>query len=481
MGEDHRRRPGEDRISGLPDEMLHKILVGLNSVRAAARTSVLSHRWRRVWTQIPKLPLFFRDEPPPGLFMDYVDAVLDASSAPAIEFLWITMPISCGSMRIPARRVARWLRFTSQRVVGKFWLDVPELDEEEDEEKEVEIPMCDRAVVIYLKLRTYWLLRLPKAGLFTALKELKIQSATVEGSEITALVSTQCPRLRILSLFVTLCSSSDVSIRSDSLEVLWFYVDNTSRLEIVGPKLERLTVHNVESHVISAPKLAKLDWDGHVYDSHHHQFVNVGRHLRLLKLGRICAVASRFDKVDELKLDISIPQDSLGYERFINETSKLPKCETLSVSLMRNGHGIVPIMIHLLRSCSTTKKFSIALSSGFYTWMYIYSCPLPCQCRMTQNHGIDNIAAGGIEAVEFAEQLSSCNTANLRKIVNLSKVVIYHFGHLTKETCEKDDTLVRALTEAFEPKLKASIHRPMHPEARIRLRLSQLKTIMPWF
>ncbi|CAN6334734.1 unnamed protein product [Urochloa humidicola] len=56
MGEDERRRrsSGEDLISGLPDEVLHDILVRLGCARAAARTSVLSHRLRRVWAHMPE-------------------------------------------------------------------------------------------------------------------------------------------------------------------------------------------------------------------------------------------------------------------------------------------------------------------------------------------------------------------------------------------------------------------------------------------
>ena len=43
----------EDLISGLPDELLHIILIRLPSAAAAARTSVLSRRWRGVWAHMP--------------------------------------------------------------------------------------------------------------------------------------------------------------------------------------------------------------------------------------------------------------------------------------------------------------------------------------------------------------------------------------------------------------------------------------------
>ncbi|TVU38525.1 hypothetical protein EJB05_11899, partial [Eragrostis curvula] len=41
------RPPGTDRISDLPDELLHAILARLRSADAAARTSILSRRWLR--------------------------------------------------------------------------------------------------------------------------------------------------------------------------------------------------------------------------------------------------------------------------------------------------------------------------------------------------------------------------------------------------------------------------------------------------
>ncbi|GJN11454.1 hypothetical protein PR202_ga29649 [Eleusine coracana subsp. coracana] len=98
---------------------------------------------------------------------------------------------------------------------------------QESEEEELEIPACSGVTEIELKLDYRWRLRLPLAGMFTALHDLTLQFARVEGSELTALVSTQCPRLRTLRLCVTLCVFSDVTLRTDSLESLMFHVDNT--------------------------------------------------------------------------------------------------------------------------------------------------------------------------------------------------------------------------------------------------------------
>ncbi|TVU50183.1 hypothetical protein EJB05_01545, partial [Eragrostis curvula] len=454
------RRPhgGEDHISGLPDDLLHVILARLGSARAAARTGVLSRRWRQVWTQHPKLVLHNEDELPPALFLDSVDAALAAHSAPTVEFLSIFLPID--APRVSACRVAPWLLFASQRVMGKLHVFVPPdpqmsssptPEAEEEEEKELDIPACAGATRIELYLDETWRLRiLQTAGLFAALTHLTISAARVEGSELSALVTGRCPRLKELYLNSTI----DISIRTDSLESLCWRVSNTKRLEVIGPRMERLTVCNIESFMISAPKLAELDWDSQVvvYDPRRHVFADVGldRRLRLLKINSESIVASllqRFDSVDELKLDICIPQEIFGYQSFLNETNKLPICDTLSVSIHVNYHRLVPVMRHLLRSCSTTRKLSVAICNS-HGYDLMYPCPSSCPCRLAENCRLDDITLGSLEEVEisyfttseeeleFVEQLSRCNAAVLKKIV------IYYTWRpnhtpLTKESCDK--------------------------------------------
>ncbi|CAN6285141.1 unnamed protein product [Urochloa humidicola] len=48
-----------DRISALPDDLLHAILAGVGEATTAAvtRTAVLSKRWRRVWIHAHHLEL----------------------------------------------------------------------------------------------------------------------------------------------------------------------------------------------------------------------------------------------------------------------------------------------------------------------------------------------------------------------------------------------------------------------------------------
>lgn len=46
---------GEDRISTLPDDVIHLILKFVNNTKSAVQTSFLSKRWKLIWTSLPFL------------------------------------------------------------------------------------------------------------------------------------------------------------------------------------------------------------------------------------------------------------------------------------------------------------------------------------------------------------------------------------------------------------------------------------------
>ncbi|CAL5086319.1 unnamed protein product [Urochloa decumbens] len=460
---------GEDRISGLPDELLHGILLRLRSARAAARTSVLSRRWHHAASRLPTLLLFGPDAPPPASILDSVDAALAAYHAPSVKHLAITFPSK--SPAVLPHRVAPWLRFASERVAGTLFLSFPyqvAWPSAAPEEPEVELPVCGGATEINLTLEYRWRLRVQLAGLFTALTTLRIHSVTMEGSELTALVSTQCPNLRELSLYVKLVAASDVSICSDSLYSLVLHVRIIQRLELMTPGLHLLTLsHSVLKAHISAPKLARLVWKGHAYDPCRHQFADVGHPLQCLDIRGESIVAplmQRFDKVVKLILDIFVPQGVVGYASFLDKTNKLPKCESLMVTLTYTDHGLVPIMLHLLRMCYGTRKLSVLLHDPFAPSSG-YSCVSSCPCRMAESHKINYIAidsleeleiyyfTGSDEEMEFVHKLSSCNSATLKNLVIY--YTLFPGPPLTKKVCE----MVR---NRCDPKVKVEFYLNSH-------------------
>ncbi|PRQ30994.1 putative F-box domain-containing protein [Rosa chinensis] len=56
MGSNSNSKRGEDRISGLPDAILCHILSFLSKVDVV-RTSILCHRWEKLWVSVPTLDL----------------------------------------------------------------------------------------------------------------------------------------------------------------------------------------------------------------------------------------------------------------------------------------------------------------------------------------------------------------------------------------------------------------------------------------
>ncbi|KAE8818534.1 F-box/LRR-repeat protein 25 [Hordeum vulgare] len=68
----------DDRLSALPDDMLLLVLARLRCARGAARTGILSSRWRGLWAHLPDLT--FRDVAPAE-----IEAVLARlSSSPSV-------------------------------------------------------------------------------------------------------------------------------------------------------------------------------------------------------------------------------------------------------------------------------------------------------------------------------------------------------------------------------------------------------------
>ncbi|KAF8664425.1 hypothetical protein HU200_054597 [Digitaria exilis] len=91
---------GVDRITDLPDDVLHMILARLPSTTDAARTSVLSRRWRRVWAGVPALSFRYHESPSSSSAqqvyqLDRIDAALSGHAATAtvdVERLEIAVP-----------------------------------------------------------------------------------------------------------------------------------------------------------------------------------------------------------------------------------------------------------------------------------------------------------------------------------------------------------------------------------------------------
>ncbi|KAK1692821.1 hypothetical protein QYE76_009518 [Lolium multiflorum] len=324
-----------DCISDLPDDLLHGILSHLRSFPAAVRTSALSRRWRRVWASLPDLVLpNDLNHDGASSFLDIVDDALAAyNTDPSVHLrrLEISVPYECDN--VPARRLSAWLRFASRRLLGELDLLVPIglLSAHKPPPGEIELPPLERATSMSLVLGHRFLIRPPPVGVFAALVEMDIRLATMDARALEVLVSSQCPRLQNLSLlFFRLVNDSDVSISSASLRRLRFYDRETRRVNVAAPNLQELRVSLLGEVHVAAPNLAELA----SYNIGQFVFAEAVRNLRLLEAADWSAMATlmrQFDTVDELRLHADVKEDE--FVRFMDDTTNLLKCDTLSVSL----------------------------------------------------------------------------------------------------------------------------------------------------
>ncbi|CAL4981981.1 unnamed protein product [Urochloa decumbens] len=139
----------EDRLSALPDDVLVLILLHLDTTAGAARTSVLSRRWRHLWARLPVLRFHLA---PDG---HRIREVLGAHDLrPPLRWISVTSedsaPDSLGAwLPEAARCLSGYLVYTNM---------VPRVDEEEEEEDQVgergavQLPCFENASGINLNL-----------------------------------------------------------------------------------------------------------------------------------------------------------------------------------------------------------------------------------------------------------------------------------------------------------------------------------------
>lgn len=138
----------------------------------------------------------------------------------------------------------------------------------------------------------------------------------MDGGELGRVVSSvQCPCLRKLRVFVLkLEPTRDISIRSESLEFLYYSTGETGKLEVHAPMLKDIDVSSAAEARIVAPKLENVKWLER-YDPRRHQFAVAGRHLKSLSIMHwtfysilisSTRLMERFDTVGELTVSLSL-------------------------------------------------------------------------------------------------------------------------------------------------------------------------------
>nr|XP_034581024.1 uncharacterized protein LOC117844426 [Setaria viridis] len=403
---------GVDRISSLPDHLLHTILLHLSD----AELSFRYHRdaGARTWAQR-------------AWAHRRVDAALAAYPGPTVTLLDIDLPLWAPAPRehpVDPDRDDPLLRFlASQRVAGELRLLLRDRGW-----GDVVLPPCERVTAISLSViaLTLRFQPLPDGGTFAALAILRITSARVDSRELGDVLSSRCPRLKELYLKrVGLMKDRDrvLSIRSNSLERLEMdmKVYHGARLQVIAPKLRVFVSPRIFSDApIVAPMLLEMCWDG-PYDPSRRHLGEAGRHLQRLDIAKNTTPAAtmlmrQFYAVHELQLTVQIWKGNQEYNRYLTLINSLPKCEVLVVGFVVTQHAIKPVMLQFLNRCVGVKK--IVVRCLVYRTNKCQCKTWECQCNGSkQSHKIDSTALDSLELVEIKENMEAYHKVEFVKLL----------------------------------------------------------------
>ncbi|KAF0926873.1 hypothetical protein E2562_027729 [Oryza meyeriana var. granulata] len=355
---------GEDRLSALPDDLLCSILLRLGSTPAAGQTSVLSRRWRRLPSKLPKLLFLFPSTPA------CVGPGIAANTAPVLR----RVDVVCCDARAAA--VSTWLHRVAGRIAedgvvyfrntlsrrgGVGVMVVVRMEEGAQGQgggvgsfPTYELPCFATAAKVWLRLE-FLNLELPRAGVFGRLTEMFLEHVNFnhrgKGKFGYVFSTARCPVLRRLR--IAMCTEVDIlGIYSESLEHFELeFLPGLEDLSLLTPKLRTLEVSSCFYHIgeffssISAPALEFLRW-GDRFNPDSVLFIEITRLQQLATFtipvyGRpgntiiqeFALLLQRFSCITRLDLLLNYERVLDAYEYLMESITKLPNMDTMRIVL----------------------------------------------------------------------------------------------------------------------------------------------------
>ncbi|XP_047064530.1 putative F-box/FBD/LRR-repeat protein At4g03220 [Lolium rigidum] len=376
----------EDCLSALPDDVLLHILRVLGSTTTAARTSVLSRRWRRLWALLPDL-YFVLGANPDSLrgALAALEAISDDEAPPLRKLYFFVF-----SEHASPDSLATWLPIAARRLTGLLHVIILS-DAGEDGRGAFELPCFERATEMKLLLG-FLSLTLPPSGVFARLTDLYLEKLHLHGpcGIGDAVSSPRCPSLQRLQV-VNAQGLGNFAIHSESLLKIRLEKScGLQQLTIVAPALKELIVLYCFAHDsdpsqpvadIAAPQLVSLHWS----DAYHPSSVQFSEMAQLKLLGatfflvdeadgyehnRDCVRLLRhFQDVSTLTLELAyMPEDieeDLGEHHYLMEDmARLPYFTFLTLLITAKGHSFGASSFHVLRTCTSIRKLMLIFSSS---------------------------------------------------------------------------------------------------------------------
>ncbi|KAL5718530.1 hypothetical protein ACHQM5_011420 [Ranunculus cassubicifolius] len=231
---------GTDRISALPDSILHHILC-FADMKEVVNTSKLSTRWRSVWKFVPTLNFAFRGGA--KRFVKFVDRVfLLRSEEVNIDSL------SFSGYTINTRDLENWMTVARRRHVQELYLDL----KSNRAGRELPTFIFTSEEVKVLKLHNLWVPRLMCSA--THLNTVELISVTLPYSDrLRKELVISCPALKDLRLIK--CNHHKIELLHVSTPVL-------RNLVIEDPNFRSETSCRIK---LSTPGLTSLVLKGRMY------------------------------------------------------------------------------------------------------------------------------------------------------------------------------------------------------------------------
>ncbi|KAI3856020.1 hypothetical protein MKX03_006468 [Papaver bracteatum] len=204
---------GEDRISNLPDPLLHHIFSFLPT-KCVVSTTILSKRWKNVWVYIPVLN--FRNMGPPRIiltksgyydkqaiiletnkFMDFVDRVLITRNMLSIK----KFCLNCESEYFDHKRVNAWITMAVKCEVEDFAFYGCYSYPRNGKMIPDSLFTCESLTTLDFQFpERNWQLELPESISLPRLKILRLTNIIYDDEKLAGKLFSSCPGLEELCL-----------------------------------------------------------------------------------------------------------------------------------------------------------------------------------------------------------------------------------------------------------------------------------------
>ncbi|CAN6344792.1 unnamed protein product [Urochloa humidicola] len=362
---------GEDRLGALPDALLLLILVNLGSTAEAARTSVLSRRWRSLWPELHVLVLR-------GVGPDTLGHILGRARHGNLRRLEIQVRSPAGG--IPATQISSLLRAADEHNPAEIVFDFGHGGDANGAGVPFELPCFTRSISMDLQIGSRSFTLTPPAGKFASLETLTLSLCRVDPGEFLP----RCPRLRVLAMDCCWAQNA-VGIHSRSLEELLLKDmdmaalpvaagDRTPRrVDIAAPMLRKFRLEcygraeMVPSFSAPAPVAETLFFK---YCSTSSRSIGLAGEGCLLSLTTAMEWHSRYGQVNPVLVRVLslviLSNQNYGYANrsLAEEIVRLPvnNFSVLKLDLRTNSYNFRALVFHLLKTMDSIQRLELELN-----------------------------------------------------------------------------------------------------------------------